>query len=179
MGIKQNPGGKHLSWSPFLKKPARQRQAGRNASEKGTHLFGLCACAYSPGSGSRDLDSFLVTAPEFLAGNWAQDVSTGSDTWFFPGKQALQALLWLLRLPCTSQLFPFSAPPGKPNLPRPGLLHLSGFGAQSCLSLAPDRLFQGTARQCHPSQTLRRNCVRNNHLSLQIFPSCRAPYACS
>lgn len=71
------------------------------------------------------------------------------------------------------------APPGKSNLPRPGPLHLSGFGAQSCLSLASDRLFQGTARQRHPSQTLRRNCVRNNHLSLQIFPSCWAPYACS
>ena len=38
--------------------------------------------------GCRALDSSLVTAPELLAEEWAQNIAAVRDRWFFPGKQS-------------------------------------------------------------------------------------------
>lgn len=95
----------------------REGHSGWGNSDKGTHLLGLCV----PGLKAlaqeyRALDSFLVTAPELLAEDSAQNTSAGCDTGFSPGKQASQALLWLLTLPSLSSSLSLFVPPGKPNL---------------------------------------------------------------
>lgn len=104
------------------------------------------------GQGHRALRSIRITVPELLAEDWAQDGAPRPDTWFSPGRESLQALLWLLGQPCWSHHA--RAPPGKPSPSKHRPRLLSRIRALVLPLLSSTLPFQKSSRQLHPSQTL-------------------------